>query len=245
MAVTPGSNTKLNTIKGVSALLTITSAEETSLATKVLPGNVLVKKSNGKIYLTDGVATLDSVSVVVDQVLTEAEKAGLTAAYGTGAYVRTASGIVQHNAEGKIDDASLNVVADGKIVQSYLSDFIDEDGVIKVDVLPATARAGVKYVAHYSDIANLTTEEQKSLIYVIDATDDPSGLVAAGSAMYAYTDNVWTKIAEVESLDIDVDAIACNYANVEAAGGVMYDHTLLVEAPSATDLIALQEAAAA
>lgn len=245
MAVTPGSNTKLNTIKGVSALLTTTSAEETSLATKVLPGNVLVKKSNGKIYLTDGVATLDSVSVVVDQVLTEAEKAGLTAAYGTGAYVRTASGIVQHNAEGKIDDASLNVVADGKIVQSYLSDFIDEDGVIKVDVLPATARAGVKYVAHYSDIANLTTEEQKSLIYVIDATDDPSGLVAAGSAMYAYTDNVWTKIAEVESLDIDVDAIACNYANVEAAGGVMYDHTLLVEAPSATDLIALQEAAAA
>jgi hypothetical protein len=53
----------------------------------------------------------------------------------------------------------------------------------------------------------------------------------------------WVKIAEVESLDIDVAAIRCDYTNVQAAGAVMYDHTVLLEAPSATDFVTMMEAA--
>lgn len=43
MPITPGSSSKLNTIKGVSAVLVTTAAEESTLANKVLPANVLVK----------------------------------------------------------------------------------------------------------------------------------------------------------------------------------------------------------
>ena len=54
----------------------------------------------------------------------------------------------------------------------------------------------------------------------------------------------WVKIAEVESLDIDVAAIRCDYTNVQAAGAVMYDHTVFLEAPTAAQFVALQEATA-
>ena len=42
MTVTVGSNTKLNTIKGVAKILSVTASELTSLASKVLPSNLLV-----------------------------------------------------------------------------------------------------------------------------------------------------------------------------------------------------------
>lgn len=55
----------------------------------------------------------------------------------------------------------------------------------------------------------------------------------------------WVKIAEHESLDIDVPDIECSYDNIVREGGVVYDHTLLVEAPTATDLVAKMEATSA
>ena len=54
MPITPGSSSKLNTVKGVSSMMVTTASEETSLATKVLPSGILVKKSDGKVYLTVG-----------------------------------------------------------------------------------------------------------------------------------------------------------------------------------------------
>lgn len=155
MAVTPGSKSKLNTVKGVSAILSITAAEKTALSTKVLPANILVKEDDGKVYLTDGTATISGLKVLVDQVLTTAEKTALNAAFSTGSYVAAAGGVVVHDTNGKIADSSLNVVADGKIVPSYLSDYIGSDGKVLVEALPDTARAGVKYVATYADLNTL------------------------------------------------------------------------------------------
>lgn len=239
--VTPGSSTKLNTVKGVSAILNITAAEATTLATKVLPANILVKKADGKVYLTDGVNAISNLTVLIDQVLTQAEKGALDLAFKNGSYAAAAGGVVVHDTNGKIDDASLNVVDNGKIVESYLSDYIDTTThKVLVEALPDTARAGVKYVAEYGDLQSLTNEEKKSLVYVIDATDDAT--VDAGAAMYVWQNNAWVKIAETESLDIDIDAIECNYNNVQAAGAVMYDHTIFVEAPTATELVTLNEA---
>ena len=54
MPVTPGAAGKLNTIKGISKIITTSSAEETTLASKVFPAGLIVKKSDGKIYVTDG-----------------------------------------------------------------------------------------------------------------------------------------------------------------------------------------------
>lgn len=242
MAVTPGSKSKLNTVRGVSAILSITDAEKTALSTKVLPANILVKEDDGKVYLTDGTAAISGLKVLVDQVLTTAEKTALNAAFSTGSYVAAAGGVVVHDTNGKIADSSLNVVADGKIVPSYLSDYIGSDGKVLVEALPDTARAGVKYVATYADLNSLSDEEKKALVFVIDATGDTT--VTKGSAMYVWQNAAWLKIAETESLDIDVDAIKCDYDNVQATGAVMYDHPVFVEAPTATELTTLMDASA-
>ena len=247
MPVTPGSSSKLNTVRGVSAILVTTSAEETSLATKVLPANILVKKSDGKVYLTDGTATLDDIPVLIDQVLTVAEKTALSTAFSTGTYVAAADGVVVHDANGKIDDGSLNVVDNGKIVESYLSDYIDPDThKVLLSALPDTVRAGVTYVADITARDALSDEQKKSLAFVIDASDDST--VTQGAAMYGWDETAnsgageWIKIAEVESLDIDVAAIQCDYTNVQAAGAVMYDHPLLIDPPTATDFVSYYEA---
>ena len=96
MTVTVGSNTKLNTIKGVAKILSVTQAELTTLANKVLPSNLLVLEPDGKVYLTDGVKTLAQLPVLIDQVVTEAEKGALNAAFSTGSYVAAAGGVVVH-----------------------------------------------------------------------------------------------------------------------------------------------------
>ena len=250
MPITPGSSTKLNTVKGVSSVLVTTAAEETSLANKVLPANTLIKKSDGKVYLTDGVKTLANIDPLIDQLLTITEKTALANAFSTGSYVRAANGVVMHDSTGKISDDSLNLVANGKLVESYLAEYIDlTTHKFKVESLPDTARAGVKYIANYAGLAGLTDEEKKSLIFVLDATGDPSGDVTSGAAMHAWVEDpdnagsyIWLKIGEQESLDIDVDDIKCSYDNMQERGAVMYDHTIFLEAPTATQFVALQEA---
>lgn len=249
MPITPGSSSKLNTVKGVSSMLFTTSSEETSLATKVLPAGILVKKSDGKVYLTDGTKTLAQIDPLVDQILTSVEKTALSTALSTGTYVAAAGGVVVHGANGKIDDGSLNVVSSGKIVESYLSDYIDPTThKVLLTALPDTVRAGVTYVADITARDALSAEQKKSLAFVIDASDDTT--VTQGAAMYGWDATAesgagaWVKIAEVESLDIDVAAIRCDYTNVQAAGAVMYDHTVFLEAPTAAQFVALQEATA-
>lgn len=249
MTVTVGSNTKLNTIKGVAKILSVTASELTSLASKVLPSNLLVLEPDGKVYLTDGVKTLAQLPVLIDQVVTEAEKGALNAAFSTGSYVAAAGGVVVHGANGKIDDGSLNLVANGKLKNEYLADLTDANGVVLVDKLPTQVRANVKYVADITARDALTGDALTGLVFVIDASADAT--VDAGAAMYAWDATLnsnaggWVKIAEHESLDIDVPDIECSYDNIVREGGVVYDHTLLVEAPTATDLVAKMEATAA
>lgn len=58
MTVSIGSNTKLNTIAGITSVLMITNSEKISLASKVLPPNVLVQDEAGILYISDGVNTI-------------------------------------------------------------------------------------------------------------------------------------------------------------------------------------------
>ena len=144
----------------------------------------------------------------------------------------------------------MNLVDNGKLVESYLSEYIDTTThKVLLSALPDTVRAGVTYVADITARDALSAEQKKSLAFVIDATDDPT--VTQGAAMYGwdasaeYGSGAWVKIAEVESLDVDVAAIQCDYTNVQAAGAVMYDHTVFLEAPTASEFVELQEAASA
>ena len=247
MPVTPGAAGKLNTIKGISKIITTSSAEETTLASKVFPAGLIVKKSDGKIYVTDGVTTLADLPPRVDQVVDSAEKGALSAAFSTGSYVIAANGVVVHDGTGKINDDSLNLVNNGKLVESYLSEYIDQTThKVLLSALPDTVRAGVTYVADITARDALSAEQKKSLAFVIDATADTT--VTQGSAMYAWDasqnsgSGAWVKIAEVESLDIDVAAIECSYTNMQAGGAVMYDHELEI-GMTATELGALLDAA--
>ena len=249
MPVTPGAAGKLNTIKGISKIITTSSAEESTLASKVFPAGLIVKKSDGKIYVTDGVTTLADLPPRVDQVVDSAEKGALSAAFSTGSYVIAAGGVVVHDGSGKISDDSLNLVDNGKLVESYLSEYIDQTThKVLLSALPDTVRAGVTYVADITARDALSAEQKKSLAFVIDATTDTT--VTQGSAMYAWDasqnsgSGAWVKIAEVESLDIDVAAIECSYTNMQAGGAVMYDHELEI-GMTATELGALLDAAAA
>ena len=249
MPVTPGAAGKLNTIKGISKIITTSSAEESTLASKVFPAGLIVKKSDGKIYVTDGVTTLADLPPRVDQVVDSAEKGALSAAFSTGSYVIAANGVVVHDGTGKINDDSLNLVNNGKLVESYLSEYIDQTThKVLLSALPDTVRAGVTYVADITARDALSAEQKKSLAFVIDATADTT--VTQGSAMYAWDasqnsgSGAWVKIAEVESLDIDVAAIECSYTNMQAGGAVMYDHELEI-GMTATELGALLDAAAA
>lgn len=249
MPVTPGAAGKLNTIKGISKIINTSSAEETTLASKVFPAGLIVKKSDGKIYVTDGVTTLADLPPRVDQVVDSAEKGALSAAFSTGSYVIAANGVVVHDGTGKINDDSLNLVNNGKLVESYLSEYIDQTThKVLLSALPDTVRAGVTYVADITARDALSAEQKKSLAFVIDATADTT--VTQGSAMYAWDasqnsgSGAWVKIAEVESLDIDVAAIECSYTNMQAGGAVMYDHELEI-GMTATELGALLDAAAA
>ena len=249
MPVTPGAAGKLNTIKGISKIINTSSAEETTLASKVFPAGLIVKKSDGKIYVTDGVTTLADLPPRVDQVVDSAEKGALSAAFSTGSYVIAANGVVVHDGSGKISDDSLNLVDNGKLVESYLSEYIDQTThKVLLSALPDTVRAGVTYVADITARDALSAEQKKSLAFVIDATADTT--VTQGSAMYAWDasqnsgSGAWVKIAEVESLDIDVAAIECSYTNMQAGGAVMYDHELEI-GMTATELGALLDAAAA
>lgn len=238
MAVTAGSATKLNAIKGVAAILEVTTAEMTSLADKVFPKNLILKQPNGKFYLTDGTTKLSALTPIIDQVVTEAEKGALSKAFSTGSYLQAAGGVVVHGADNKIADSSLHLVKDGKLdVATYLDDYLDaETGKVKLDALPDSVRAGVTYVKDIAARDALGDEAKRGVVFVLDATGDAT--VTQGAAMYAWdsTNKAWIKYAEVESLDIDVAAIECNYENVQKAGAVMYDHPLSVQALTATEL---------
>lgn len=238
MSVTAGSSTKLNAIKGVAAILEVTSQELTTLADKVFPKNLILKEPNGKFYLTDGKTALKSLTPMIDQVVTEAEKGALSKAFSTGSYIQAAGGVVVHGDDNKIADSSLHLVKDGKLdVATYLSDYLDATtGKVKLDALPDSVRAGVTYVKDIAARDTLGDEAKRGVVFVLDATGDNT--VTKGAAMYAWdkAGSKWIKYAEVESLDIDVAAIECNYENVQKAGAVMYDHPLNVEALTATEL---------
>lgn len=244
---TPGSATQKNRMAGLVGIMNVSTNDVTGEhKTVVTPKGVLIRLDNGKVFVGDGVTTFEALasgSPLIDQVLNLAEKTALSKAFTSGSYAAAADGVVVHGSDGKIDDASLKVVVEGHIADSYLSKFFD-GSKIKVDALPDTARGGMTYIANYAALSGMTEEQKKGMVFVIDATDDPDGNVKSGAAIYAWVSDAWLKIAEHESLDINIEALTPNYTNVQAAGAVMYDHTLVITAPSLAEFAALTDAEA-
>jgi len=133
----------LSTISGITKLLKLSEAEVSKYASKIFPANILILEPNGKILLSDGMSSLSDLPTRIDQTLTQSEKNALNAAFVTGKY-KIASG------KGKIDDASLKLVSDGKIVASYLSDYVDpETNKIKADAISSDSGAEAQGAVMY------------------------------------------------------------------------------------------------
>lgn len=238
---TPGSSTRLNILTGYASSVCVTETDKTKYATKVYPEGIILHDKAGNLYHSDGVKTLAELlqHPIVDKsipVLTAAERQMIADHDQAGGFVTT-------DANNKILDDRLNVVSGGKIVESYLSNYI-EDGMIKLDVIPQEVRAHIKYVATYADLHTLDAESKKGMIFVIDATGDPT--VTSGWAMYAWHDADetsgqaagWTKVQEGEGIDFDYQALT-THDTVEAVGAVMYDHPVFLKSPTLDQLASL------
>ena len=246
---TPGSSTKINAIAGISQIMQSTSDEEATFASAVYHAGIIIKKSDGKLYLTDGVKTFANLTPIVDTAVVPLSAAAATAvnkSFGEDGKATNAEGaFVVLGADGKISDDRLSVVDGGKIVASYLSDIYDEEtGKLKLDVVPDVCRAHLTYVATYAELPSEGTADS-GLYLVLDASGDPT--VDKGAATYAYRAETkeWIKIAEAESLDVDYGKIECSETNVEAAGAVMYKHTVELTAPTLTQYASLLSATGA
>ena len=237
MAVVAGSATKKNSLKGYVLATGFTAAEAETAANEIFPaGMTLYSTENGKIYFTDGKTKFSELKPIVDPsitVLSAAERGALSKAFSTGVYVASEGGVLVAGADGKLADASLNLIdSDGKVKDSYLK-MVGSDGKIGLDYLPDSVRVHVRMLATYSDLDSATEEDKKGLVYVADASGDPTG--AAGWAEYLWKDDAWIKVAEGESLDVDVSSFI-THDTVEAQGAVMYDHTVVLGGLTLTEV---------
>ena len=251
MAVQAGSSSKLNIVTGYASTVRITESDKKKYASTVYPAGILLHDDSAKIYHADGKKSLEQLlkHPIIDsaqEVLTDAERKMIKNFNKSGGFVAT-------NDNNKIDDLQLNVVQDGKIVESYLSKYI-ENGMIKLDVLPMDVRAHLKYVKTYAELENATEEQKNGMIFVIDASGDPT--VESGWAIYVWDktkkdgteaegedtppNGDWVKIQEGEGIDFDYDSIT-THDSVEKVGAVMYDHIVFLQSPTLDQLADLEE----
>lgn len=250
MAVQAGSSSKLNIVTGYASTVRITESDKKKYAGTVYPAGILLHDDSAKIYHADGKKTLQQLleHPIIDsaqEVLTDAERKMIKNFNQAGGFVAT-------DDNNKIDDLKLNVVQDGKIVESYLSKYI-ENGMIKLDVLPMDVRAHLKYIATYDELQNVTEEQKHGMIFVIDASNDPT--VKSGWAIYVWDktkkdgheaegedtppNGDWVKIQEGEGIDFDYDSIT-THDSVEKVGAVMYDHIVFLQSPTLDQLADLE-----
>lgn len=249
MAVQAGSSSKLNIVTGYASTVRITESDKKKYASTVYPAGILLHDDSAKIYHADGKKTLKQLleHPIIDsaqEVLTAAERKMIKDFNKSGGFVAT-------NDHNKIDDIQLNVVEDGKIVESYLSKYI-EDGMIKLDVIPMDVRAHMKYVKTYDELQNVTEEQKHGMIFVIDASGDDT--VTSGWAIYVWdkdkkdgteeeeapANGDWVKIQEGEGIDFDYDSIT-THDSVEKVGAVMYDHIVFLQSPTLDQLADLED----
>lgn len=233
-----GSAGRMTALKGVAKFIPVTSGELSgSLSSKVFPSDLLFLFPDGTMRRSDGTATLANLPVVADKVLVDIEKSWLNAANNNGAYQLAANGVIVADSTGQIADEALKPVeqwdSDGQgtmvphIKESYLQKYVDPSThQLRLSALPDSVRAGLIFKAAYADLASATDEDKKHLVFVADASGDST--VTSGWAVYAWTTNQWTKVSEGEGLDIDVAAIECSHANIEAEGGVCFDHSVML-----------------
>ena len=233
-AARTGSATRLNELAGFALITPVSVQDETDHADVVFDDGMILKTTTGKILFADGVKTLAQLlaNPAVDTAiapLTATERGYITNAGAANGF------IVSDN--------------ENKIPVDYLSRYIDtETGKVLLSALPDSARAGVTYVANIAarDAILPTDEAARGVVFVVDASDDPT--VDSGAAMYAYVDDPenagqkkWQKYAEVEGLDQNIDDLVTEDL-LENKGAVLYKHTVVLQSPTLSQIVTLKQA---
>lgn len=235
-----GSPDTANVMNGISSYMRMDNAKFTKHGEKVFPTGVgIMNTESGVVYIADGTTKLKELKPRIDQVLTAAEKKALSEAFKNGSYAIAAGGVVVFGSDKKIDDAAFKFIEGGKISKTYLSDIIDSEGKIKVDILPATVRAGFSFFENYQALLKASEEQKKGFCFVADASGDDT--VNSGWALYIWTtesSGKWVKVAEGEGLDVTTDMFV-SYKSVAAVGAVMYDHFLFLKGADIDDVAPL------
>lgn len=222
MAIKPGSTAELNVLNGFATCMMVTTTEIAGEhGASIIPeGLTVCNKTTGEIFIGDGVTALNALTPRVDKLLNKYEKAALTKTFAEtdGSVQKVQGALAVLGAEGKLD----------------------------LDVIP-TALVEHKAFKVVADIAardEATDEDKRFFILVLDASADDT--VTAGAATYVWNADAnegageWVKIHEMESMDVVIPK--ASYEDVQAAGGVMYDHPVHIKAPTLAEYAALAAA---
>ena len=159
-----------------------TAANWTSADPQLLKDQLCLERDTGKMKIGDGAKKWSELSYVPFSELTTAQITMLVKK-------NTAEGVAVLGADGKL---SIDLLPDD-LTQSV------------------TIPAAFKWVQNITERDALTDEEKKSVIFVWDASADPT--VATGSAQYIWritsgegvepVEGSWVKVGEQESMDVD------------------------------------------
>ena len=160
-----------------------TAANWTAADPQLLKDQLCLERDTGKMKIGDGTKKWSELSYVPFSELTTAQITMLVKK-------NTAEGVVVLGADGKL---SIDLLPDD-LTQSV------------------TIPAAFKWVQNITERDALTDEEKKSVIFVWDASADPT--VATGSAQYIWcitsgegvepVEGSWVKVGEQESMDVDI-----------------------------------------
>lgn len=159
-----------------------TAANWTAADPQLLKDQLCLERDTGKMKIGDGTKKWSELSYVPFSELTAAQITMLVKK-------NTAEGVAVLGTDGKL---SIDLLPDG-LTQSV------------------TIPAAFKWVQNITERDALTDEEKKSVIFVWDASADPT--VATGSAQYIWritsgegvepAEGSWVKVGEQESMDVD------------------------------------------
>lgn len=159
-----------------------TAANWTAADPQLLKDQLCLERDTGKMKIGDGTKKWSELSYVPFSELTAAQITMLVKK-------NTAEGVAVLGTDGKL---SINLLPDD-LTQSV------------------TIPAAFKWVQNITERDALTDEEKKSVIFVWDASADPT--VATGSAQYIWrvtsgegvepVEGSWVKVGEQESMDVD------------------------------------------
>lgn len=210
--VVPGRANKFNVVEGIYPQVSDTKAGWLSKPYVIPIANVfLIEKDTGKVKLSNGIHAYQELPYLIDASITDSQRLLLE-------NYNQANGVLVLDHEGRIDEG----------------------------FLPRVFRGAIKTVSTYAEMVQRGEDPEDGEVFkngaviVIDATDDPSGIVQEGGAYYAWYDPDgegdlvagWHKVSEFKEPDVSlVNYFKYRGEGSQSIGAIFDDVDTTGEAP--------------